>query len=104
MDKLYALFTDPGFYMMVALTTAVVEAIKRAVHLKTDYCPLLSMFIGVCFTFLLGSNAYIETAFMKVIAGVGMGLMGSGLFDVIAKTPAATVGIVRSTIGKLGKR
>ncbi len=70
--------------IILPVVTAVVEAVKRGLHLDTRYAPLLSMVLGVA----IGALAYpftgldlAERAWSGGLAGLG----AMGLYDLARK-------------------
>jgi uncharacterized membrane protein len=66
--------------VILPIVTAVVEAVKRGLHLNTRYAPLLSIVLGV----VIGALAYPFTDFglvERLWAGALAGLGAMGLFD-----------------------
>lgn len=66
--------------VILPIVTAVVEAVKRGLHLDTRYAPLLSIILGIA----IGVLAYPFTDFglaERLWAGALAGLGAMGLFD-----------------------
>lgn len=66
--------------IILPIVTAVVEAVKRGLHLDTRYAPLLSIILGIA----IGVLAYPFTDFglvERLWAGALAGLGAMGLFD-----------------------
>nr|WP_188377549.1 holin [Halobacillus andaensis] len=66
-----------------------VEVIKRTINLPKNYVPLLSVGTGL----LLGSLAYPLTEMELVLrlwAGAGAGLSGTGLFEIVNRREGFT--------------
>ncbi|UOQ95772.1 holin [Halobacillus shinanisalinarum] len=62
----------------------VVEVVKKAFRLPKNYIPLISMGIGL----LAGVAAFPFTdmgTMLRIWAGVGAGLSGTGLFEIVNK-------------------
>ena len=66
-----------SFAVLTALTTGVVEAIKR-VGAPKRYLPLLAIFVGILLTFLGGIT---EITSLSILTGIAVGLSSCGLFD-----------------------
>lgn len=70
--------------ILVAISTAVVEVIKKAVNIPVNILPAISVVVGV----LIGWAAYpftdLETV-LRIWAGGLAGLSGTGLYELIAK-------------------
>jgi hypothetical protein len=67
-----------SFAVLVALTTGVVEVIKRIIGIDSKFLPLTALVVGVVLTFLGGIT---NTTSLTVLTGIAVGLSAAGLFD-----------------------
>jgi len=70
--------TLTSFVVLVALTTGVVEAIKKIIGVESKFLPLTALVIGVVLTFLGGIT---NITSLTVLTGIAVGLSSAGLFD-----------------------
>ena len=71
-----------SFSFLVALTTGIVEVLKRSFAIETKFLPLLALIIGVVLSFLAGvTDLSGMTIGMSLLAGIAVGLSSSGLYD-----------------------
>ena len=70
--------TITSFVVLVALTTGLVEVVKRATGLENRYLPLTALILGIGLT-LIGNIANLTP--LAVLTGIAVGLSSSGLFD-----------------------
>jgi predicted tellurium resistance membrane protein TerC len=69
-----------SIFVLLALTTALVEIIKQFIKLK-PFIPFLAILIGVGLNYL-GGLAIVNSSWQAtVLWGVIIGLSGAGLFD-----------------------
>ena len=69
-------FTD--FAVLTALTSGVVEVIKRIKILDDRWLPLVSLVVGFC---LSGVSAFFSFTSLTILEGIAVGLSAAGLFD-----------------------
>lgn len=67
-----------SFGALVALTTGVVEALKRGMAIEKRFLPLVALIVGILLTFLAGIT---NLTSLSVITGIAVGLASCGLFD-----------------------
>ena len=70
--------TVTSFVVLAALTTGLVEVVKRATGLENRYLPLTALILGIGLT-LIGNIANLTS--LAVLTGIAVGLSSSGLFD-----------------------
>jgi len=67
-----------SFTLLVALTTGVVEAIKKIVGVDSRFLPLIALIAGIALTFLGGIT---NLTSLTILTGLAVGLSAAGLFD-----------------------
>ena len=70
--------TITSFVVLAALTTGLVEVVKRTTGLKNRYLPLTALILGIGLT-LIGNIANLTS--LAVLTGIAVGLSSSGFFD-----------------------
>ena len=82
-----------------ALVVGLVEAAKRAFNLPTQFCPLLSVVLGVAVSFVEkgGFLSWPET----LLAGLLYGLVSAGLYDNLKKPVSFAVKKVKAVVEKV---
>jgi len=67
-----------SFALLVALTTGVVEVIKRIIGVESKFLPLVALIVGILLTFLGGIT---NLTSLTILTGIAVGLSAAGLFD-----------------------
>ncbi len=67
-----------SFAVLVALTTGVVEALKKGIGIDSKFLPLTALVVGIVLTFLGGIT---NITSLTVLTGIAVGLSAVGLFD-----------------------
>jgi len=70
--------TITSFVVLAALTTGLVEVVKRATGLENRYLPLTALILGIGLT-LIGNIANLTS--LAILTGIAVGLSAAGLFD-----------------------
>ena len=73
----------PSFILLVAVTIAVVEILKRAFSLDTKICPLLSVVVGFVLTWITKGTGIgtLVGDFSVIFQGIVIGVSASGTFS-----------------------
>jgi hypothetical protein len=71
------------FAVLVAITIGLVEILKRTKRIKNEYLPLASLVIGFLVTLVAGITNFSN---ITLLQGLIVGLVGSGSYDVAAKS------------------
>lgn len=67
-----------SFAVLTALTSGIIQAIKRANFITEAYLPLLALVVGFA---LSGVASFFSFSNLTVIEGIAVGLASCGLFD-----------------------
>jgi len=67
-----------SFGVLVVITTAVVEVLKRATGLNKKFIPLTSLIVGLILNFI-AVGFYFNS--ITILTGIVIGLSAAGLFD-----------------------
>jgi len=67
-----------SFGVLVVITTAVVEVLKRATGLNKKFIPLTSLIVGLILNFI-AVGFYFNS--ITILTGIAIGLSAAGLFD-----------------------
>ena len=66
-----------NFAIAIGITGGLVQVIKQATKIKSDYIPLLAVVIGIIVSMVFGA----EGLQMNLFVGIITGLSSSGLYD-----------------------
>ena len=66
-----------NFAIAIGITGGLVQVIKKATRIKSDYIPLLAVVIGIIVSMVFGTEGWQMNLFVGIITG----LSSSGLYD-----------------------
>ena len=70
-----------------ALIVTLVEILSKALNIKKDILPLLSITFGIIYSlgFSMSTGYFQDYPFISLVSGLALGMLGSGLYDNIKK-------------------
>lgn len=70
-----------------ALIVTLVEILSKALNIKKEILPLLSITFGVIYSlgFSMSAGYFQDYPFISLVSGLALGMLGSGLYDNIKK-------------------
>ena len=66
-----------NFAIAIGITGGLVQVIKQATKINTDYVPLLAVIVGIIISMVFGTEGWQMNLFVGIITG----LSSAGLYD-----------------------